>query len=224
LVSFDVASVKLTQHRRDANGYSRSEVRIASPERFVATNASLDELIRWAYEVREYQIAGPAWIKADDPNYDIEAKAPPETLPRQMRLMVQSLLVERFKLELHRVTKTLPVYALVAGKNGPRLEPASAEAGSGFASMGSNRGVRVTAEKASMERLSHRLSLDLDRPVLDQTGINGLFAITLEWAREGDGPSIFTAIQEQLGLKLESSQAPIEILVIDNANKIPTEN
>lgn len=75
-----------------------------------------------------------------------------------------------------------------------------------------------------METLAHRLSLDLDHPVFDETGVRGTFRSSLEWAREGDGPSVFAAVQEQLGLRLEASKAPIEILVIDHAEKIPTEN
>jgi uncharacterized protein (TIGR03435 family) len=138
--------------------------------------------------------------------------------------MMQTLLAERFKLALHRETRVLPVYALVVAKNGPKLQEANPDGRAGLTSEGGRSGVRVTSQKAAMAGLAHRLSLDVGRPVLDRTEIKGFFRITLEWAREGDGPSVFAAIQEQLGLKLEATKAPIEILVIDHAQKVPTEN
>jgi uncharacterized protein (TIGR03435 family) len=222
--AFDVASVKRTQHSRNADGLSISDVKIASPGRLVATNASLDECIRWAYEAKEYQISGPDWLNSDAASYDIEAKAPPNTPAKQIRLMMQTLLAERFKLVLHRETRVLPVYALVVAKNGPKLQEVNSEGGAGLSSEGGPNGVRVTSPKAAMAGLAHRLSLDVGRPVLDRTELKGFFRITLEWSREGDGPSIFAAIQEQLGLKLEGTKAPIEILVIDRAQRAPTYN
>jgi uncharacterized protein (TIGR03435 family) len=221
---FEVASVKLTAHGRNAEGWSYSDLKIASPGRLVGTNASLAECIQWAYDVKEYQISGPDWLNSDAASYDIEAKAPPNTTPRQMRLMLQTLLGERFKLVLHRNTKLLPVYLLKVGKNGPHLQNATSDADRGLGSNGGRDGVRVTGDSATMETLAHRLSLDLDRPVFDKTGVRGTFRIRLEWAREGDGPSVFAALQEQLGLKLAASKAPIEILVIDHADKVPLEN
>jgi bla regulator protein blaR1 len=222
--AFEVASVKLTAHGRNGEGLSISDLKIASPGRLVGTNSSLDECIRWAYDVKEYQISGPDWLNSDAASYDIEAKAPPNTTPGQMRLMLQTLLRERFKLLLHRDTRLLPVYLLMVGKNGPRLEKATLDADEGLTAYGGHAGVRVTGDSATMETLAHRLSLDLDHPVFDKTGIPGTFRIRLEWAREGDGPSVFAAVQEKLGLKLEASKAPIEILVIDHAEKVPTEN
>ena len=221
--AFEVASVRLTAHGRNAEGLSISDLKIASPGRLIGTNASLDECIRWAYDVKEYQISGPGWINSDAASYDIEAKAPPNTTPGQMRLMLQTLLRERFKLVLHRDTKLLPVYLLMVAKNGPHLQSAALDADVGLTAYGSRAGVRVTGDSATIATLAHRLSLDLDRPVFDKTGIPGTFRIRLEWAREGDGPSVFAAVQE-LGLKLEASKAPIEILVIDHAEKIPAEN
>jgi uncharacterized protein (TIGR03435 family) len=223
-LAFELASVKLTAHGRDAEGLSISDIRIASPGRLVGTNASLDECIRWAYDVKEYQVSGPDWIRSDAASYDIEAKAAPHTTTRQLRLMLQTLLRERFKLTLHRETKVLPVYLLMVGKNGPHLQPAALGDRVSLTSYGGHDGVRVSGDSATMETLAHRLSLDLDHPVFDKTGITGTFQIKLEWAREGDGPSAFTAVQEQLGLKLETSKAPIEVLVIDHAQRIPAEN
>src|SRR6266567_6523856 len=117
--AFEVASVKLAHHERTADGLSFSDVKIAGPGRLVAINASLDECIRWAYQVKEYQLSGPDWLNSNNPTYDIEAKAPPETPPPQVRLMLQALLGERFKLKLHSETRVLPVYELVVANRGP---------------------------------------------------------------------------------------------------------
>jgi uncharacterized protein (TIGR03435 family) len=222
--AFEVASVKLTSHGRTADGWSYSDVDIPSPGRLVATNGSLQELIVFAYQVKDYQLSGPDWLNSDAACYDIEAKAPPGTPKNQMRLMLQTLLAERFKLALHRETRMLPVYALVIAKNGQKMHEAGPDQPAGFNSQGGREKVRINSSKASMEDLAFRLSRDLDRPVLDRTGIKGSFRITLEWAREGDGPSVFSAIQQELGLKLESTKAPIEVLVIEHAERIPTEN
>src|SRR6266699_4795196 len=140
--AFEVASVKLTQHGRDANGLSISDVKIASPGRLVATNSSLDECIRWAYDAKEYQIAGPNWLNSDEASYDIEAKAPPDTPAKQIRLMMRTLLAERFKLVLHRESRVLPVYSLVVAKNGPKLQEANPDGRAGTTSEGGRTRVR----------------------------------------------------------------------------------
>jgi uncharacterized protein (TIGR03435 family) len=225
--AFDVASVKVTQYRRPADGPSFSDVKIVSPGRLVATNASLYECIEWAYQLEEYQFSGPEWLKSGGTNYDIDAKAPPETRPDQMHIMLQTLLTDRFHMKVHRESKTFAVYDLVIAKRGfkgVKLQPASTDAQLGFTSQGGPAGIRMTSQKATMGRFANWLSSNVDHPVLDKTGLTGFFAIKLEWAREGDGASIFTAIQEQLGLALHPSRAPIDILVVDHAEKMPTAN
>lgn len=221
--AFDVASVKLTAHGRNADGPSFSDLKIAGPGRLVGTNASLEECIRWAYNVKEYQVSGPDWIRSNAPSYDIEAKAPPDATSSQMRLMLQKLLRERFKLALHRESKSLPVYILTVGKNGLRLQSANMDARAGLMSQSGSTTVRVTGDRATMASLANHLSLDLDHPVFDKTGMQGAFRINLEWARAADGPSVFAALQD-VGLKLEASKAPIELLVIDHAERIPAAN
>lgn len=220
---FDVASVKLTHEPKIVDGSSYSDVKIVSPGRLVAINASFDECIRWAYRLKEFEIAGPMWLKSK-PHYEIEAKAPPDTSIEVTRLMFQSLLSERFKLKFHREVQSRSVYNLVVSKNGPKLREADPGVAIGFVSFGGSDGVKIESEGADMDALVHRLSLDLDRPVLDKTAIRGNFRIALSWAREGDGPSVFAAIQEQLGLKLESTKSPIEIFVVDFAEQTPTPN
>ena len=195
-----------------------------------------------AYNVRDYQMSpeGPGWIRSD--RYDIVAKVDGEGRPTmdQVRQMLQKLLADRFQLKLHRETKELPVYALVIGKKGPTLMESAADAKS---SMRFGAG-QFTGSKVSMTQLALFLSNALARPVLDGTGLMGTYDFKLQWTPDAgqlpglggfgpgpdapppsdpNGPSIFTAVQEQLGLKLESQKGPIEILVLDHAAK-PSEN
>jgi uncharacterized protein (TIGR03435 family) len=222
--AFDVASVKFTSHGRNSDGLSISYVKIASPGRLIAINASLRECIEWAYDVKDYQVAGPAWIRSsDEAGYGIEAKAPPETGRGQIRLTLQTLLQERRQLKLHREERLLPVYLLEVTKNGPRLHASTEPAGSLWSHGGSD-GVHVNGNSATMKSVADRLSHDLDRPVLDRTSISGTYRIELQWAREGEGPSVFAAVEEQLGLKLQASKSPFDILVIDFVQRTPAEN
>jgi uncharacterized protein (TIGR03435 family) len=140
--------------------------------------------------------------------------------------MLQTLLASRFKLALHRENKELSVYALVVAKNGQKLTNAKDEGGPDIrVSDGS-----FIFQNVSMPDFAEKLSdlRTIDRPVVDRTGIQGVFDITLKSAAsamlEDDGPSVFTLIQDQLGLKLEAKKAPVEILIIDHAEKVPTEN
>jgi uncharacterized protein (TIGR03435 family) len=223
--TFEVASVKLTRHGRDKDGWSRSSLNVTN-DRLVATNASMEECIRYAYDVKAYQIIGPDWLNSDAASYDILATAPPGTPSKQIPLMLQTLLAERFKLAVHRETRMLPVYELVVGKNGPKLTPAKS---GGRSSTNSSNG-NVTATSVSMAELAHQLSRTraIGRPVIDKTGIEGEFDFTYEYAPDDNDsagrPSIFTAIQLKLGLKLEATKGPVEVVVIDHAEKIPTAN
>jgi uncharacterized protein (TIGR03435 family) len=138
--------------------------------------------------------------------------------------MLQTLLAERFKLAVHRETKMLPVYELVTAKSGSKLRQAETREGSSISSGGG----KMTVRHVSMPGFATALSRHIGRPVFDKTGIDGAFDFTLEYAPDGADsagrPSIFTALQEQLGLRLEAAKGPVEILVIDRANKVPTDN
>jgi uncharacterized protein (TIGR03435 family) len=205
------------------------------PGKLTARNETLKDLIRAAYGVRGYQIVGPDWLSSE--RYDIVAKASKPVGEDQLMQMLQPLLAERFKLALHRDKKDLTVYALVVDKNGSKLAKAKDE-GDTKIGMG---GRRLTAQHISLAQFANLLSLRTDRPVVDRTGIVGNFDITLTWMPDapavapavGGGepnsdntsdPSIFTAVREQLGLKLQAGKEPLEVLVIDHAEKIPTEN
>jgi uncharacterized protein (TIGR03435 family) len=223
-MEFEVASVK---PNRSGSGSSPSQ---SGHGRISATNGSLQEYIRWAYGVQLYQVSGPDWLSSE--RYDIVAKAADGAPSDQTMPMLQKLLADRFKLTMHRVTKEIPVYELVAAKNGPKLK--EVEAGGSKTNRG--RG-HIDAQRMSMKRLSELLALQMDRPVLDATGLKGVFDFTLDWTPDESpyakaesaidapkSPSLLIALQEQLGLRLQARKAPIEILVVDHAEKVPTEN
>jgi uncharacterized protein (TIGR03435 family) len=217
--TFEVASVRATQHGRTVDGWSRSSVNVPSPGNFVATNASLDELIRWAYQLREYQLEGPAWLNEDSECFDILAKASPSTSTVQMRLMAQSLLAERFGLKLHRNLRVVPGLALVTTKQGLKSQPAKQDAKAGITWMGP----QMSSAKVSMENFANSLARQMKQVVVDRTGIQGSFEIAFEYGPDETGPSMFSAIQS-LGLRFESAKVPIEVVVIDRIEKAPTEN
>lgn len=217
---FEVASIKPT-----ATKDGSLSVRFLPGGRYSIRNLTLKQLLESAYSMQDYQVAGgPPWIT--ESGFDIEAKGAGDPTREQMLQMVQTLLTDRFHLAMHRETRQLPVYALVVAKNGPKLQPAAANAGYPKLKRG-----EFVIPKMSMAELANLLVLDVKRPVKDETGLQGNFAFTLEWNPDlrdtvdqpGARPSIFTALQEQLGLKLESTKGPVEVLVIDRAEK-PTEN
>jgi uncharacterized protein (TIGR03435 family) len=225
-VSFEVASIKL--HPGTITMSSDPAVR---GRRVTGTASTLLDLITTAYGVKYEQVSGgPGWVDSD--HYDIDAKAEGEgTLTKeQARQMLQTLLAERFQLKIHRETKEVPVYALVVGRNGPKLKETSADAPGNNFVRGSGAGLHMEATRGTMEQLARQLSNTAGRPVVDKTGLTGYYAYTLDWIPasrtpepDSDTPSMLTAIQEQLGLKLERARGPIEMLLVDHAEK-PSEN
>ena len=204
--------------------------------RFSARGITFKELVAIAYGVQSFQVTGgPRWAGVD--RWSIEARA--ETfagrLSRdELQKPVQRLLFERFHFRGRRETREMPVYVLVPAPGGPKLKPAHESA----RTMGFGRGF-LNAKAANLTLLSRVLATLLDRPVLDETGITGEFEIYMEWSPEpGEGASvlgpgadlpdrklgsIFTALQEQLGLRLESRRAPADIVNIEGAAR-PDEN
>jgi uncharacterized protein (TIGR03435 family) len=245
-LAFEVSTVR--QNKSGGPG-SSSNMRDG---RFTASNTTLKNVLQYqAYGVPESRIlGGPPWIGSQ--RFDIEAKTDSTTLDRirtlahdqrriETRAMFQQLLADRFKLAAHWETRDLPVYALVVQKKGPSLHPA--EQPEGHSGTSSNDG-RFTAQGLTLtqlaDALTQELSRELGRVVIDKTGIPGRYDFALNWTPDtgalainngtdastpqpDTGPSIFTAIQEQLGLKLESSRGPVQVLVIDHA-EMPTEN
>ena len=208
---------------------------------FTTTNTTLNDLISFAYGIQVRQIVGgPSWLESD--KFDITAKPEPQGIPNatQLRTMVKKLLAERFGFAFHGEKREMPAYVITVGKDGPKL--AKDDSGGllpGFGGRGPGSiGVRNSTMAEFAEFLQARI---LDRPVVDQTGITGRFDFTLEWrpdvAQVGPPggpapqlppevearPDLFTAIQEQVGLKLESTKAPVDAYVIDKVQK-PSEN
>ena len=227
LPTFDVAAVKLGSHPHTPEGYSWSDVKVQGPGRFRAVNANLHELVQWAYNIKDYQIDEPDWLKSNSITFDIEATAPTAASVQQVRLMLQRLLAERFEMVIHHETKTMPVYVLTVNQGRPKLKSSTQDTPTGIESRGSSSTVRMSSTGTTMARLASALSGSLDRPVLDHTELTGIFAIQLEYARLGssdsDAHSIFAALQD-LGLKLEATRAPFEMIKVEHANPKPTTN
>lgn len=200
-------------------------------------NGTLRAILETAYNVREFQIiGGPNWVNSE--RYDILARSAdnPDTGTgttdgiNGVRLRLQALLAHRFSLDVHRETRELPEYALEAAKNGSKLVRDDAANASASAGIQQSCG-KMIATNTTMANLTVYLARQLDRPVLDRTGLTGKYSFQLQWTPDAgpcpgtsdDSPSIFTALQEGLGLKLESIKGPVDSLVIDRAER-PSEN
>lgn len=229
--TFEVASIKP----------SDPEARIGAitfpPGRFSVDNVPLRTVLLRIYGLNDYQLSGGLdWLKD---RYNIQAKAPEgEFNDSQIRAMAQRLVEQRFQLKLHHESKPLPVYVLMLGKNAPKLAQSTEAPGM---SLGIGNG-KITARRVKLSTLSIALSRLLGRPVIDESGLSADFDFTLHYdpasvglpfrdgsfgdataAADAGEPSIFTAIQEQLGLKLEGQKRAIDMIVIDSIQR-PTEN
>jgi len=278
--TFEVASVKPAAPQ--GNGRMMIGMRggpgTNDPGRYTTTNTSLKMLLGNAYDLKDFQISGPSWM--DGERFDITAKVPPGTTKEQFRVMLQNLLVERFRMSVHRETKEMPAYTLGIGKNGPKLkefvpdpnaanDPAGPGRGGppgplqrdkdGFPILAAGRPglimllaqerFRLVGIGQAISNLTDFLSRQLERPVVDKTGLMGKYDFRMEFmpeqgmfrgpgppplppgggaegpapASDAPAPTIFAALQE-LGLKLEPGKVPVDLLVVDKAEKTPIEN
>lgn len=222
---FEAASIKRSQSDRSVY----SPARFKGPTLF-ATNVPVEDLIRAAYGIPTREIFGPSWISSDSfERYDVTAKAADGSSPQDQRAMLQHMLATRFGLRARRETRELPVYLLMKvndnGGLGPSLRPAAKTCQPRDACSGS-----VTAGRAEYKGAQWPLVFQIiagavaDRRVFDRTDLAGAFDFDLTYARSlsaTDGPAadIFTAVRQQLGLKLEPARAPFEVLVVDSVSR-----
>ena len=218
--AFEVAAIKPNTTADSSSNWS------VRPGGLTVENMSLKSIIQAAYSVQNYQYLAPAWL--DKERYNITAK--PETKAeggKQLLLMLQTLLAERCKLVVHRETKPVSGYALVVAKGGLKIHPAEGE---GWNLNSGNRDTKLTATHVSMPQLATFVARVLSQPVVDETNVTDRFDFVLEFAdprpgraESGDAatplPSIFTALSEQLGVKLETRKLPVEMLVVDRAGR-----
>ena len=228
---FEVASVRASQH---AAGPDYNNQISYSPAGFTAKNVTLKRLIAEAWRLQMNQISGPGWLDRDE--YDIEAKTDAAASQEQMASMLQGLLSERFKLKKHSETREMRVYELVIGKSGPKVRPVNA---------GETAGVQAGFHfQGEMRQLADLIAVQLSIPalgdpseparasgspipVLDRTGLQGIFDFTVD-IRPELGTDMFTAwerfLEDRLGLRMENRKGNIEVLVVDDAARVPTEN
>ncbi|HEY4089770.1 MAG TPA: TIGR03435 family protein [Bryobacteraceae bacterium] len=198
-------------------------------------NISLADLIQNAWDVKKFQVSAPDWLSSE--RFDIQAKIPSGATKDEGRLMIQNMLADRFKLALHRTTKESSIYALTIAKGGPKLK--EAETGPGaqpkrMMTMNEGGRMKMDLKGATMSAIVDMLGLQLDRPVIDMTGLTGSYDVLMEFAPlpspaatapdPNSAPTIFSALTEQLGLKLEARKGPVETVVVDSMEKTPTEN
>jgi uncharacterized protein (TIGR03435 family) len=221
---FEVASIRPSNADIGSSGIKTGHGRLE------AQNVTVKRCIIGAYGVGPHQISGgPAWFATE--RFDISAKADQPVGDALLMILLQKLLEERFHLAIHHETKQMPALVVEIGRNGPKMEKATAgEAGTNTS--GNNAGVTIDAHNTSMDLFAKVLSREMDFPVVNKTGLEGVFNFKLSWARENaapepdgapEGSSIFTAVQEQLGLNLSSQKAPVDLLVIDHL-ELPSPN
>jgi uncharacterized protein (TIGR03435 family) len=221
--AFEVATIK------PSDGQTPLTLQRAG-NRLTVTNASIKWLIQWAFDLDDDRLIGVP-KGADDARFDIVAKAPEESpAPGRMQLMMRALLADRFHLGIHHETRRLMTYALM--KDGPlKLELTPATARPAANPFGMSTPGRLDGTQVTTAMLAKVLANQVGRPVDDATGLAGVFDFTLEWRPDsadvpvdGSRPSLFTALREQLGLRLEPRQTEVDVVVVDRVDLIPSDN
>ncbi len=260
-LTFTVASVKPSQlPPAGAAGRQGGFAPLTEPGRLRFPAVTLKTLLMFAYDMKDFQIVGPDWL--GDERFAVEATMPADTTQDQTRTMLRNLIASRFKTEIHRETRQLPIYSLVIAKSGlkiPSTPPRPKQIGdSNFSTDGFplvpaeftgvltfviNGQAKITAQQATMHDLATELERRLGVPVRDETQLTDKFDFVVKFSPEGligpggrrglvtaapDAPEplgdIFSALQSEIGAKLESKKGPVEVIVIDHAEKVPTEN
>lgn len=217
---FDVASIKPRQ-LVVAGDNNPEGIDVSPGGRLTMTNIRLISCLKWAYGVQDSQIAGPDWLGTE--RYDIVALASGSATEENLKLMLRALLADRFKLALHHATKEVGVYGLVVAKNGPKFRESKVDGKSNI----TRTPVGVTAEKISMSEFADLLSGQLATPVTDMTGLKGRFDLAFDLRQYVANAStpvsisslIAEAMEEQLGLKLQSVKSSVDVLIIDHIER-----
>jgi len=217
---FEAASIKLNRSGNRASGEHTSHGTLT------VTNDTLKELVEFAFDVKDFQLTGgPRWFDTD--HYDIVAKISRDIGDSELKSLTRSLLADRFRLRVHREKREVTAYSLVIARKGARPGPKLSEhSGAGeFSSNTTSHSLQAT--NATTGALAASLSRILGRPVADNTGLKGAYDYKVEWPADEPADSstsgIFSALQDQLGLKLDATKSPVQILVIDGAER-PSEN
>ena len=223
--AFEVASVKASQP-----GAPSIE---PGPSSLTMRHVSMNACIAWAFNIQEPQIVGLNWL--NDVTFDIFAKSAAPAAEAELRNMLQALLADRFKLTFHRETREIPALTLVVSSKGHKLKSAEKPGNPSFRT----GKMSLTGTGATLGELTLFLSRELREPVIDQTGLKGLFNYTLDInayvtdeirKSGGDGPPmeansiIAQAMQSQLGLRVEAKKVAVSMLAVDHLEKFPTEN
>jgi uncharacterized protein (TIGR03435 family) len=232
--SFDVVSIKPSQ-----TPSSSSSTR-GTPGGLAITS-SLRRMILFSYSLHDFQVSGgPDWVststwvvnaKSDtpDPDFTKMSKAELQAMMAKRMQQLQAMLMDRFQLRCHMTAKELPTYELVQAKGGAKLKPTAADVSKQNSSSSSGHGLQMHAAATGItaERIATLLTTEVGRFVVDKTGLTGSYDLTLDWVHdapaastdEPSGPTIFTALEEQLGLKLVPSKGPVETFVIDHVEQ-----
>jgi uncharacterized protein (TIGR03435 family) len=231
-LSFDIASIR--PHPQDDD---RFHVKMPSNGRFAAVGITAKLVLTLAYDVQESQIVGgPSWFATE--KWDVEAKTTDQVAHsvEETHRMLQSLLGERFALRIHRQAEQRRAYMLVVGKGGPKFKASAQDGSTNYRITGNS----ISLERGDLARMAQFLATALGRPVIDRTGLGGRYDLSLLWddapIRQGDVPgldapaaagddrgSIFSAIQDQLGLRLEPQRTAVEVIVVDRIER-PSQN
>ena len=219
---FEVASIKPSEN----STYNMSTT--WSQGRLIMDNISLQQVVEQAFNLKDYMLSGPSWL--EKARFNITAKPPAGASMDQFGPMLQAMLVERFKLEYHRESKVLSAYVMTVDKKGLKLKPTEDKGEGGWST---GRG-KLEGKQLTMAAIADMLSSHLNNPVENQTGLAGAYDLTLLYVPDdspadvhsspGAASSIYAALQEQAGLKLETKKVPVSIVVIDRIERQPTEN
>jgi len=198
----------------------------------VMVNQSLKRIIERAYNVKSFQVSGPDWI--ENVRFDITAKYPENAKNSERPAMLRSLLEDRFKLATHTETREMPGYALVAARNGLKIKPVESSGDDGTSSHDHNGAVTLKVTSIAMSGLADYLARRLDAIMVDRTGAAGHYTFELHWSVDDTsggsaarGAAEFAAVQDAigtLGLRLQATKVPVEVVVVDHVERVPTEN